>query len=46
MTPEERTELDRLCLAIQIEQDQAKFTALLRELNELLEKKEQRFPDD
>jgi hypothetical protein len=46
MTPEEPEEMNRLCLAIQNEQDQAKFTELVRELNELLEKKEHRFRDD
>ena len=43
MTPDERERLNQLCSRIQTEKDQAKFSQLLTELNELLEKKEQRF---
>ena len=48
MTPEEeeREELSRLCLAIQNEKDHKGFKELLRELNQLLEKKECRFRDE
>lgn len=48
MTPEEeeREELSRLCLPIQNEKDHQRFTELLRELNQLLEKKECRFRDE
>jgi hypothetical protein len=42
MTPEERKEMNRLCLLIQDEKDHRKFTELIAQLNALLEKKEQR----
>ena len=40
MTPEEK--LERLCQAVIHEQDPAKLTKLLAELNELLERKERK----
>jgi hypothetical protein len=46
MTPEEREKMNRLCILIQSEQDPAKFTALMKELNELLESKGRRFSRD
>jgi hypothetical protein len=39
-TPEEREKLNQLCKQIQSETDPAKLTALLQELDELLEKRE------
>ena len=46
MTTEEGEELNRLCLAIQNENDHKKFSELLLQLHQLLEKKEHRFRDD
>lgn len=40
MTSEEREKMNKLCRQIQEEKDPNKFTELIRELNELLEKKE------
>jgi hypothetical protein len=42
MTPEEREDMYRLCKLIEKEQDPERFTALIKELNDLLERKEQR----
>jgi hypothetical protein len=42
VTIEEREQMEKLCLQIQVEKDQAKFTALIEELNRLLAKKEER----
>ena len=42
MTPDEREQICRLCERISSETDHDKFLALLRELNELLEHKQQR----
>jgi hypothetical protein len=42
MTPEERERMNELCRQIQIEKDPAKFSALVEELNKLLEEKEER----
>ena len=42
MTPEERAEMERLCRKIIEEKDKGKFLQLMRELNDLLERKEQR----
>jgi hypothetical protein len=42
MTSEERERMNWLCLEIQEETDHARFTALVRELNDLLESKEHR----
>lgn len=39
MTPEERIEMNRLCLLIQNEKDPRLFDRYVRELNELLDKK-------
>lgn len=45
MTPEEKIRLNELCAAIEDERDYEKFAAMLREMSELLERKEQRrFP--
>lgn len=42
MNPEEREQMNRLCERIQVEQDPRIFTKLVGQLNELLERKEQR----
>ena len=44
MTPEEREQMDSLCARIQEEKDYVRFEALMRELNELVGRKERRFP--
>jgi hypothetical protein len=46
MSPEEREQLNRLCMMIQVETNQVKLSALLRELNDLLEKTQQHFAED
>lgn len=43
MTPEEREQMNSLCLRIQEEKDYRRFEALLRELNALIGRKEFRF---
>jgi hypothetical protein len=43
MTADERAEMERLCRLIAVEKDQTKFIALVRQLNELLEHKGNRF---
>lgn len=45
MRPEEREHMYRLCRLIEKEQDPDRFSALIKELNELLERKEQRLED-
>ena len=45
MTPDERELMAILCQRIAVEQDRMKFTKLVDELNELLEKKEHRLED-
>lgn len=45
MTPEEKQRLDWLCKEIQIEKDQAKFNALVREMNEIISRKKFRLDD-
>ena len=46
MLSDERKRMNELCLAIQDEKDYEKFVALLKELSQLLEVKEQRrFPE-
>jgi hypothetical protein len=42
MTAEERVRMEELCRQIQVEKDQAKFTALIEELNRLLAQKDER----
>ena len=42
MTPEEKELMDALCKRIAVEHDPKKFDELVHQLNELLEKKEQR----
>ena len=42
MTPEERARMNSLCIGIQEETDYNKFATLLRELSELIARKEQR----
>jgi hypothetical protein len=42
MTSEEREKMNRLCLQIQVERDPKVFDRLLRELNDLLEIKQNR----
>ena len=44
MTPEERERMNTLCLQIQQEKDYAKFEALSHELNDLVARKQRRFP--
>jgi hypothetical protein len=45
MTPEERDHMNALCLQIQEEKDYHRFEALLRELCELVRRKELRFAE-
>jgi len=46
MTPEERTRMNELCAGIQQEKDYENFAAMLHEMSELIERKEQRrFPN-
>jgi hypothetical protein len=40
MTPEEKQQLERLCLAVIHERDAGKLTKLVTELNEMLERRE------
>lgn len=42
MTREEKQELEQLCKAVIHEQDPAKFTKLVAELNDFLERKERK----
>lgn len=42
MTPEERESMNSLCIAIQEETDYHRFATLLRQLSELIARKEQR----
>jgi hypothetical protein len=42
MTPEEQSLMNKLCQQIAIEQDPKTFDELVHQLNELLEKKEDR----
>jgi hypothetical protein len=42
MKPDEREHMYRLCALIEKEQDPERFSALIKELNDLLESKEQR----
>lgn len=46
MTPEEREEMNRLCLLIQDEKDHQKFSDLIAQLIELLGRKERRLEKD
>jgi hypothetical protein len=43
MTPEERQRMNWLCLRIQEEKDPKTFDSLVHELNELLEREQERF---
>jgi hypothetical protein len=45
MNSEEKAELDALCKQIVVEKDHNKFIALVMQLNQLLERKEQRLHD-
>ena len=45
MTAEERERMNTLCLQIQQEKDYAKFEALSHELNDLVARKQRRFPE-
>jgi hypothetical protein len=45
MKPDERERMYQLCAMIEKEQDHGKFLRLIQELNELLERKEQRLED-
>jgi hypothetical protein len=40
MTPEEREQMNKLCARIAVERDPTIFTELVRQLNELLEKRQ------
>ena len=42
MTTEEKERMEWLCKQIQVEQDSSKFTKLITELNQLLQRKEHR----
>ena len=42
MTPEETAEMNRLCGLIAVEKDHVKFVQYVRQLNDLLERKEHR----
>lgn len=42
MKPEERERMYKLCAMIENEQNRERFLVLIQELNELLERKEQR----
>jgi hypothetical protein len=44
MTPEERERLNVLCTQIQVEKDYNQYESLLRDLYELVARKERRFP--
>ena len=47
MTSDERKRMNELCLGIQEEQEYQKFAAMLHEMTELIERKEQRrFPNE
>jgi hypothetical protein len=46
MTPDEREKMNQLCILIQSENDRAKMTALVKDLNDLLARKEHRFVVD
>jgi hypothetical protein len=43
MTPEEREQMNRLCTQIQDEKDHDRFMQLIKELNDLIDRKEHRF---
>jgi hypothetical protein len=45
MTAEERDKMNALCLQIQQEKDYEKFEDLTRQLNDLVARKERRFPE-
>lgn len=45
MTPEERERMYEICSKLQVEQDSNTFTQLMTELNNLLERKEQRLQE-
>lgn len=43
MTPDEREEMDRLCARIAVEKDHDEFTRLVKQLQQLLDRKDRRF---
>ena len=45
MSPDERERMYELCAMIEKEKDHSRFLQLIRELNDLLERKEQRLED-
>ena len=45
MSPEERERMHEICVKLQVEQDHKKFTELMSELNNLLERKEHRLEE-
>jgi len=46
MTPKERERMNSVCILIQNEKDHKRFEAWLRELNEIIGRKERRFPQN
>ena len=46
MKPDERERMYQLCELIENEKDHARFLELIRELNELLQRKEHRLEDE
>lgn len=46
MSHGEREKINQLCILIQTEEDHGRLSALMHELNELLEQKELRFKED
>ena len=44
MNPDEKEQMELLCVRIATEQDQQKFIQLVKELNDLLEGRRLRFP--
>jgi len=45
MTADEKQEIDRLCLAVICEQDPAKLTELVNEMNRLLELRDRKLQE-
>jgi len=46
MKPDERERMYQLCELIENEKDHSRFLELIRELNDLLQRKEQRLEDE
>ena len=45
MAPEERERMYEICAKLQLEQDHKRFTRLMTELNNLIQRKEQRLQE-